>query len=147
VFSKSRRQTVRMSQLEDLTAGVREVFERVHREQFLGDRAANPQLTVDVIDAALVEDTPAVVLITPWTINGLAFPPDDEFPEELELAGRRRPVFRVDMARLGAFRSVNLPVEAASLRSMDQARTLAHSWAGHFHDAVRAVRQAAAAAS
>ncbi len=136
-----------MSRVDDVAAGVREAFERVHREQFLGDRAANPQLTVDVIDAALVEDTPAVVLITPWTINGLAFPPDDEFPEELELAGRRRPVFRVDMARLGAFRSVNLPVEAASLRSMDQARTLAHSWAGHFHDAVRAVRQAAAAAS
>jgi len=136
-----------MSRANDIAAGVREAFERVHREQFLGDRAANPQLTVDVIDAALVEDTPAVVLITPWTINGLAFPPDDEFPDHLEIAGRRRPVFRVEMAMPGVFRSINLPLEAASLRSMDQARTLAHSWAEHFHDAVRAVRQAAVAAS
>lgn len=142
VLRQGRRQTVRMSQLDDVAADVREAFERVHREQFLGDRAANPQLTVDVTDAALVDDTPTVVLITPWTVNGLAFPPDDRFPEVLDLAGRRRPVFRVEMAKLGVFRSVNLPLEAASLRSMDQARTLAHSWAGHFRDAVQAARQA-----
>jgi [NiFe]-hydrogenase assembly, chaperone, HybE len=134
-----------MSSLDDVTAGVRKAFEQVHREQFLGDRAANPRLTVEVIDAAIVDNTPTVVLITPWTINGLAFPPDDEFPEVLDIAARRRPVFRVEMPGLGAFRSVNLPVEAASLSGMDQARTLSHSWAAHFHDAVRAARQAGAA--
>jgi hypothetical protein len=133
---------MRMSQVDDLAVGVREAFERVHREHFLGDRAANPQLTVDVLDAALVADTPTVVLITPWTVNGLAFPPDDEFPHELDLAGRRRPVFRVEMPGPGTFRSVNLPPDAASLRSMDQARTLARSWTGHFRDAVQAARQA-----
>ena len=133
-----------MNSLDDVTAGVRQAFGRVHREQFLGDRAANPRLTVDVIDAALVDDTPAVVLITPWTVNGLAFPPDDRFPEVLDIAARRRPVFRLQMPELGAFRSVNLPLEAAGLRGMDQARTLAHSWASHFHDAVRTARQAEA---
>jgi len=136
-----------MNPLDDVAVGVRQAFERVHREQFLGDRAANPRLTVDVIDAATVDDTPAVVLITPWTVNGLAFPPADEFPEVLEIAARRRPVFRVELPELGAFRSVNLPMEAASLRDMDQARTLARSWAVHFHDAVRTARQARAPAT
>ncbi len=136
-----------MKSLDDVTAGVRKAFERVHREQFLGDRAANPRLAVEVIDAAVVDDTPTVVLITPWTINGLAFPPDDELPEMLDIAGRRRPVFRVEMPEVGVFRSVNLPLEAASLRGMDQARTLSHSWAVHFHDAVRTARQAKAAAT
>jgi hypothetical protein len=136
-----------MNPLDDVAADVRTAFERVHREQFLGDRAANPRLTVDVIEAAVVDDTPAVVLITPWTINGLAFPPDDKFPEVLDIAARRRPVFRVEMPELGVFRSVNLPLDAASMRDMDRARTLARSWAAHFRDAVRAARQAAAAAS
>jgi hypothetical protein len=136
-----------MDSLDGIAAGVRTAFGRVHREQFLGDRAANPQLTVDVVDAAIVADTPAVVLITPWTINGLAFPPDGEFPEELLIAGRHRPVFRVEMPELGVFRSVNLPLDAASLHGMGQARTLARSWTGPFHDAVRAARQANAAAS
>jgi [NiFe]-hydrogenase assembly, chaperone, HybE len=134
-----------MSRADDVAAGVRVAFGRVHREQFLGDPAANPQLSVDVIDAALAEDTPTVVLITPWTINGLAFPPDERFPDALDIAGRHRPVFRVEMPEVGAFCSINLPLQTASLRSMDQARTLAHSWAGHFQSAVRAARQAAAA--
>jgi hypothetical protein len=138
---------MRVSRTDDVADDVHKAFERVHREQFLGDRAANPLLTVDVIDAALVDDTPTVVLITPWTVNGLAFPPGEEFPEELEIAGRCRLVFRVEMAELGVFRSVNLPLETASLRSMDQVRTLAHSWAGYFQDAVRAARLAAGAAT
>ena len=42
------------------------------------------------------------------------------------------------MPELGVFRPVNLPLDAASLHGMDQARTLARSWTGHFRDAVRA---------
>lgn len=75
----------------------------------------------------------------------LAFPPDGRFPDVLDMAGRHRPVFRVEMPEVGAFCSINLPMQAAGLRSMDQARTLAHSWAGHFQSAVRAARLAAAA--
>lgn len=137
--------TVRMRGLDDIAVNVRLAFERVHREQFLGDPVANPRLAVEVIDPAVVEDTPTVVLLTPWTVNGLAFPPDATFPGSLEIAGRRRPVFRIEMAELGAFWSVNLPLEAASLRSMAQARTLARSWVAPFRDAVGAVRRDAAA--
>ncbi|HUK70822.1 MAG TPA: [NiFe]-hydrogenase assembly chaperone HybE [Streptosporangiaceae bacterium] len=131
-----------MGQLEDLTANVRRAFDHVHREHFLGDPAANPRLLVDVLDPVVVADTPTVLLLAPWTINGLAFPPDDQFPDMLELAGRRRTVFRVEMADLGPFRSVNLPVEPAGLRSMAQARGLTRSWATHLHEAVRGARAA-----
>jgi hypothetical protein len=134
-----------MSQLDEIVANVRTAFELVYRKHFLGDPVANPRLAVDILDPAVVVDTPALVLLTPWTVNGLAFPPDDNFPEQLEIAGRPRLVFCLKMAELGAFRSVNLPLEAASLRSMAQARGLARSWSVHFHDAVGAARLARAA--
>jgi [NiFe]-hydrogenase assembly, chaperone, HybE len=121
-------------------------FERIHREKFLGDPVANPRLAVEVIDPAVVEDTPTVVLLTPWTVNGLAFPPDGELSSSLDIAGRRRRVFRVELAELGAFCSVNLPLEAANLRSMAQARGLAKSWVAPFRDAVGAARRASVAA-
>lgn len=129
-----------MNQLDELVAGTRAAFERVHREVFLGDPVANARLTVDVVDAAIVVDTPTLVLVTPWTVSGLAFPPDDDFPETLEIAERRRPVFRIDMVGVGGFRSVNLPVETAALHSMAQARTLARSWVPPLHQAIRAAR-------
>ena len=94
-----------------------------------------------VVDAALVADTPALVLLTPWTINGLAFPPDDVFPATLTVAGRVRPAHRIDMPELGVFWSVNLPTETAGLRGMAQAHALASSWAQPFREAVRAIRQ------
>jgi [NiFe]-hydrogenase assembly, chaperone, HybE len=127
-------------QLDEIVGNARQAFELVHRKHFLGDPVANSRLVVDVLDPAVVIDTPTALLLTPWTINGLAFPPDDEFPEVLEIAGRRRMVFRVEMAELGPFRSVNLPLEAGSLRSMAQARGLTRSWTGHFQEAVRGAR-------
>ena len=138
----ARGQTVRVNPLDEIVANVRSAFERVHREQFVGDQVANPGLAVDVLDPVVVEDTPTVVLLTPWTVNGLAFPPDDEFPDAVEIAGRRRPVFRILMPELGAFRSVNLPLETSALRDMAQARRLALSWAGPFQEAVTAAREA-----
>jgi [NiFe]-hydrogenase assembly, chaperone, HybE len=129
-----------MSQLDALAAGVRVAFDHLHRDVFLGDPVANPRLAVDVVDAAIVADTPTLVLVTPWTVNGLAFPPDDDFPDSLQIAGRTRPVFRVELAGLAVFRSVNLPPQTASLHSMSQARTLARSWVAPLHEAVRAVR-------
>ena len=127
--------------LDALVADVTRTFDRVHREQFLGDPVANPRLRVAVVDAALVADTPALVLLTPWTINGLAFPPDDVFPATLTVAGRVRPAHCIDMPELGVFRSVNLPTETAGLRGMAQAHALASSWAQPFREAVRAIRQ------
>ncbi|MFI7545184.1 [NiFe]-hydrogenase assembly chaperone HybE [Actinoplanes sp. NPDC049599] len=122
-----------------LVAQVRAAFERVHRAVFLGDPVANARLSVDVVDVDVVHDAPTLVLVlvTPWTVNGLIFTPDDAFPEALEIAGRRRPVFRVELTGLATFRSVNLPVDTAALRSMAQARTLARSWVPPLHQAIR----------
>jgi hypothetical protein len=132
-----------MSRLDEFVAPGHAAFERVHRDVSLGDPVANARLTVDVVDAATVYDTPALVLVTPWTGNGLVFL-DGDSPESQELAGRRRTVFRVDVAGVGAFRSVNLPVEAAASRSTVQARTLARSWISPLHLAVHTVRAARA---
>lgn len=129
---------------DELVAQVRTAFERVHRAVFLGDPAANARLSVDVVDIDVVHDMPTLVLVTPWTVNGLVFPPDDVFPDTLEIAGRRRPVFRVELAGLAACRSVNLPVETATLRGMAQARTLARSWIPPLHQAIRSALAAPA---
>ena len=125
---------------EQLAADARGAFERVHREVFLGDPVANSRLVVDIVDAGLVADTSVLVLVAPWTVNGLLFPPDGDFPDVLELAGRRRRVFCSWLPGLGAFHSVNLPVEATTVHDMRQARILARSWVVPLHEAVRAAR-------
>ncbi|WIY00498.1 [NiFe]-hydrogenase assembly chaperone HybE [Amycolatopsis mongoliensis] len=129
-----------MDPLDGLTDQVRRAFDRISREKFRGDPVANPRLTVDVLGAAVVAGVPTMVVLTPWTITGLAFPPDDVFPSVLEIAGRPRPVYRLEVAGLGTVRSVTLPTETAALRGMAQARDLARSWVEPFRLAVRAAR-------
>ncbi|MBE1494036.1 hypothetical protein H4696_001136 [Amycolatopsis lexingtonensis] len=128
-----------MDSLDGLAGRVRDAFGRIGREKFRGDPVANPRLTVDVLGAAVVAGVPTMVVLTPWTITGLAFPPDDVFPGALEIAGRPRPVYRLEVTGLGTFRSVTLPTETATLRDMTQARGLARSWIEPFRLAVRAV--------
>ena len=65
-----------MAALADLAARVLAHFEGVHADVFRGDPAANPRLKVEVLDPEMAGDTPTLVLITPWTLNGMAFPPD-----------------------------------------------------------------------
>jgi hypothetical protein len=124
--------------LDGLVGQVHGAFDRIGREKFRGDPVANPRLTVDVLGAEVVAGVPTMVLLTPWTINGLAFPPDDVFPGALEIAGRPRPVYRLEVAGLGIVRSVTLPTETAALTGMAQARALARSWIEPFRLAVRA---------
>lgn len=118
-------------------------FTTVHRTVFLGDPAANPRLPVDVLEPALVADTPTLVLLTPWTLNGLLFPPDDAFPEQISVAERLRPVFVAELPPLGRYRSVNLVGDVSRYETPEQARTIARSWAAPFQAAVRAARAAA----
>lgn len=115
-------------------------FTEVHRTVFLGDPAANPRLRVEVIDPLLVADTPTLVLVAPWTLNGLFFPPDDRAPETLVLSGRPRRVYRAELAGLGPYRSVNLLPEVANLAGHDQARSLAAALGPPFRTAVAALR-------
>lgn len=80
--------------------------------------------------------------MTPWTLNGLIFPPDDTFPDELTIAGRRRPVYVTELAPLGRYRSVNLVGCVSGLSGPEPARTLARSWAEPLCAAVETARTA-----
>jgi len=127
-----------MGQPDELAIAVTAALRSVHRRVFLGDPAANDRLFVEVVDARLVTGVPVLVVVTPWTIAGLMF--CDDIGETVELAGRRRPVFRMDLPGLPPFQSIVLPPQPAALRSMRQARTLALSWAEPLQTAVRAAR-------
>jgi hypothetical protein len=120
----------------DLAARVLAYYEGVHQEVFLGDPASNDRLHVEVLDAGLAEDTPTLVLITPWTINGMAFPPDEEFPESLRIGEKSWPVFRHELGGIGVYRSVNLVSMLGCLDCQEQARELAAAMAEPFRQAV-----------
>jgi hypothetical protein len=127
-----------MIDLDLLSIRATAAFTEVHRTAFVGDPAANPRLGVEVVEAVRVLDTPTLVLVAPWTLNGLIFPTRDGFPHELEIAGQTRPVFEVNLPPLGRFLSVNLVSNLWGLRDQRRARALARSWATPFRDAVLA---------
>lgn len=125
---------------ESLARKALAAFAGVHRAVFLDDPAANPSLRVEVIDPVLVVDTPTLVLITPWTLGGLFFPPDDTAPETLLFSYRPHRVHRAEPAELGPYRSVHLLSEVANLADQTQARRLARTLGHPFRAAVAALR-------
>lgn len=131
-----------MREVGQVAAATLEAFTRVHRTVFLGDPAANPRLPVDVLAPATVVDTPTLVLLTPWTLNGLLFPPDDDVPTVLVVAGRARRVHSAEVDGLGGYRSVNLVADVSRWRGPEQARTVARSWVEPFRAAVAEARAA-----
>ena len=123
--------------LHDLVVRAVDAFESVFERVFRGDPAVNANLSVEATEAALVDGLPTLVLITPWTLNGLIFPLVGAGPSELLIAGNLRRVVRGDVPPLGAYWSVNLVPDVSRLASPRQARTLANSFAGPFRDGVR----------
>jgi hypothetical protein len=123
--------------LDDLVVRAAVAFRDVQERVFADDPAANPRLAVEAVEAEEVDGVPTLVLVTPWTINGLLFPPG-EGPAELAIAAAPRRAFRGDVAPLGVYWSVNLVPDVSRLTSPRQARTLAESFAAPFRDAVRA---------
>ncbi len=126
----------------DLADAVLEAFQRVHETAFAGDQAANAALGVAVTDVLVARDTPTIVLLTPWTLNGLAFPPDDHLPGNCEVAGRTRQVYRNELAGLGRYYSVNLVPNVSTIASQDEALTLANDLAEPWRDVVARMREA-----
>ncbi len=116
-------------------------FETVERTVFRGDPAVNPRLKVEVLDPELVQDTPTLVLVTPWTLNGMAFPPEGDFPNSLDLGKRSYPVFRNDLDGIGPYCSVNLVSDVGNLQSPDAARGVGRPLGKMFRDAVARARQ------
>lgn len=130
-----------MTDLQDLAQRVYDHFERVNRDVFRGDPVANPKLKVEVLDPEMAGDTPIIVLITPWTLNGMAFPPDDRFPASLSVNTKDLPVFRNELEGIGAYCSVNLVADVSTLQSPDVARAIARPLGTAFRTAVEAARQ------
>lgn len=118
-------------------------FTRVHRDVFLGDPLCNPRLKVEVLDETVAHDTPTLILVTPWTINGLAFPPDGMLPETLAINGRSYPVFVADIDGIGPTHSVNLVATVAGIASPEAARSAARAIGEAFRISLARVREAA----
>ena len=122
--------------LDDLVARADEAFRGVQQKVFSDDPSINQRLRVEALEACLVDGVPTLLLITPWTLNGLLFP-KGEGPSELTVAGAARRAYRGDVPPLGVYWSVNLVADVSRLASPRQARTLAQSYVGAFHEAVR----------
>jgi hypothetical protein len=128
--------------LVDLANRVAEVFEGIHRRVFLGDPVSNPRLGVEVVEPALALDTPCLVLVTPWTLNGLAFPPDGRLAETLEVVDRRLPALTNELDGIGPYHAVNLMGDVSAIESPAWARRIALAFAEPFRDAVAGARSA-----
>jgi hypothetical protein len=122
--------------LDDLVARADEAFRGVQQRVFADDPAINPRLRVEALEACLVDGVPTLLLIAPWTLNGLLFP-TGAGPAELTVAGAVRRAYRGDVPPLGVYWSVNLVADVSRLASPRQARTLAQSYVGSFREAVR----------
>jgi hypothetical protein len=120
----------------DIADRTHRYFERVDREVFVGDPAANPALKVEVVESSEVSGMPTLVLITPWTLNGMLFGAPDDFPVSLKVAGKRFPVFAHTLEELGPYHAINLVPDVSGLASQDAARKVAHSYAEPFRAAV-----------
>lgn len=129
-----------MDDLDTLVAATEAAFQGIYERSFRGDAATNPRLKVEVLEPAVVADTPTLVLITPWTLNGLFFPPVDVSARELVIDGERRPVFVNEIEELGRYLSVNLVPDVSNLQSPREARETARRLAEPFRNAVTALR-------
>ncbi len=115
-------------------------FQHVHQTAFAGDPAVNPALAVAVTDLLMAGDTPTIVLLTPWTLNGLAFPPDRQLPARCEIAGATRLIFRNHLAGLGEYYSVNLIPDVSGIATQAEALKLALSLAEPWRDLIATSR-------
>lgn len=130
------------SALEDR---IRKVFATVHGPAFEATDELATGLTVDVLDAGVAFDTPTYILVTPWTINGLAFPPDEDFPAAIEIDDQIHVVYSVTRSELGPYRAVNLAPVGSHFPSPAHARRFAEMSARRFRRAVEEARALSAA--
>ena len=120
----------------DIADRTHEYFEGVQREVFADDPASNPALTVEVIEPGEVGGLPVLVLITPWTLNGMVFGEVADFPSVLTVGAREYPVFANTLPTLGPYQSVNLIPDVSSLEDQEAARKAARAYVQPFRNAV-----------
>lgn len=106
-------------------SAVQEVFEEIHRRVFLGDPAANPRLRVEVVDAISVNGVPTLILVTPWTLNGMFVADPERHLDQLDVGKKRLPVFINALDEVGVYGSVNLVPDVGKVGNQEEARRLA----------------------
>ena len=119
---------------------IRTVFAKIHGPAFDADTELSTGIEVHVIDAGIALDTPTFILVTPWTINGLAFPPDGSFPVAIEVDGATHPVYSIERSKLGPYRAVNLAPVGSHFPSAAHAHHFAERAAPKFRKAVAEAR-------
>lgn len=124
---------------------IRRVFTAIHGPAFGAHTEVSGVTEVEVIDAGVALDTPTYILLTPWTINGLAFAPDDDFPSGLEIDGQVHVVYSIQHSDLGPYRAVNLAPLGSHFPSAAHARRFAELSAARFRRAVEEARALSAA--
>jgi hypothetical protein len=124
---------------------IRRAFAAIHDPVFDAGTELTTGIEVEVFNAGIAFDTPTFILLTPWTINGLAFPPDDAFPSGLAIDGRVRVVYAIEESPLGPYRAVNLTPLGSHFPSPVHARKVAKDFAPMFRRAVEESRALAAA--
>jgi hypothetical protein len=131
-----------MVDLGELATSTRVAFEAVSRQSASDDPTGNPELTIEVVEQALVRQTPTLLLITPWALEGIMFV--EEGPELADLTvGRRRfPVLTGALDPIGPYSTVRLVPDVRGLADQAAARHAAAALAGPFREAVaRALRE------
>ena len=129
--------------LIETTEQVQAAFELVHRRSFAGTSIVNPKIKVEALPAGVVDTSDGeqlvVVLITPWTMNGLVLP-GSGLPSELNVAGHQRAVTVIDLPELGQYAQVNLVPDVSKYTGHSQALTIAQSMVEPLLTAVAAAR-------
>ena len=125
-----------MGDLQKLAVTTRAAFEEIHRKSFLGDPACNPKLIVEVVGPATVGETPTLILVTPWSLKGLMFPPEGHTISELVVGKRPFPVFENTVEGLGTHSGVNLVPDVRGFADREAARHAAGALAEPFREAV-----------
>lgn len=130
-----------MDDLATRVAAIEARFERIHDGVFRGDPVCNTGLSVEVAGAAVAYDTPVMVLIAPWTITGLAFPPDGWLPAKLRVGHHHHPVLQNQMDGIGSYHAVLLETDVSGYADQAAARADASSIAARLAEAVEKARR------
>ena len=129
-----------MNPVEDFATRVFDHFDYTDRTIFAGDPAANDSLEVEISQKSMAHDTPVLILIAPWTLCGMAQPPDGAFPDDLKIGHSHYPALRNEVASIGRYWSVLLAPDVSGYGSQDEARSLAERLFDPFRSAVEKAR-------
>lgn len=129
-----------MNSVDVFATRVFDHFDRIGRTVFAGDPAANQVLQVEIAGKSMARDTPVLILLAPWTLCGLAKPPDGGFVDNLRVNHSHYPALRNDVAGIGRYWSVLLVPDVSGYQSQDEARSAAQELFGPFRSAVEKIR-------